>query len=427
MLLHLSVLLAAALHAVAQAPDVPHGGGACATDWDCSLGGECSASGACVCDTWWTGPTCAQVNLQPADPAACGLVAPGYLSWGGHPLRDNAGTYHLLASFLCNHATLSEWTTKSSIAHATSPYPTGPFAIPEGLDAQMALPPWSHGAYVVQDPPSGEYLLWHLGNATVARDTWYPCYNSSDAAGGGAAPAAAAAGALQTEPGGRQVFVERSRSLAGPWTAYNNNTGAPVHFPPDSWTQLIDNPAPFIFENGTTLLYFKGKPCPAGWGALAPMCIGVARADTWQGPYTVLFSQPITHPEGEDPAVFKDPRGNMHMLTNVNTWHNRCAASIPCGGHAWSRDGLTWSNQSIGAFGPVVRWRNGTYFVGAYAERPQVLQAQDGTPLAFFTGFGMRNYSDSHNFAQLFCTPAALAAGECGPTQLPQSRALAGV
>ena len=126
----------------AQAPDVPHGGGSCATEWDCSLGGSCT-SNACVCDAWWTGSTCAQLNLQPADPEACGLVAPGYFSWGGHPLRDSDGTYHLLASFLCNHETLSTWKTKSSIAHATSRSPTGPFVIPEGLDQQLALPPWS--------------------------------------------------------------------------------------------------------------------------------------------------------------------------------------------------------------------------------------------------------------------------------------------
>jgi hypothetical protein len=91
---------------------------------------------------------------------------------------------------------------------------------------------------------------------------------------------------------------------------------------------------------------------------------------------------------------------------------------FPPRGHAWSYDGLRFSNQSVGAFGPVVRWTNGSYFQGAYAERPQVLQDADGTPIAFYTGFGMRSYADSHNFAQLFCTQGAQG---CGPTQLPKS------
>ncbi len=93
--------------------------------------------------------------------------------------------------------------------------------------------------------------------------------------------------------------------------------GVYVSFPAGSWTNGIDNPAPFIFENGTTLLFFRSETCPKNWGALAPACIGVARADTWQGPYESLFVDPITHPEGEDPAVFRDPRGNFHMLTCV--------------------------------------------------------------------------------------------------------------
>ena len=189
---------------------------------------------------------------------------------------------------------------------------------------------------MVQDPPTGEYLLWHLGNASVDRSTWAPCYNSSEGGGAAAAAAAPAAAALPAAwaaagPGGRQAFVERAPSLEGPWTPFNDNTGVVVNFPADSWTTLVDNPAPYIFENGTTLLFFKGKPCPPGWGNLAPMCLGVARADTWQGPYTALFSQPITHPEGEDPAVFRDPRGRFHLLSNVNTWHARCAAGVPCG------------------------------------------------------------------------------------------------
>ena len=53
----------------AQTPGVPHGGGACTTDFDCSLGGICNAStSACMCDPWFTGKTCALLNLQaPAD------------------------------------------------------------------------------------------------------------------------------------------------------------------------------------------------------------------------------------------------------------------------------------------------------------------------------------------------------------------------
>ena len=95
----------AAMHVAAQAPGVPHGGGACATADDCSLGGVCAQS-ACRCDPWWTGSTCALLNLAPAKNDSLGLQVPGYHSWGGHALPDSAGTYHGFFSFMCNHSTL---------------------------------------------------------------------------------------------------------------------------------------------------------------------------------------------------------------------------------------------------------------------------------------------------------------------------------
>lgn len=44
-------ILALATIAAAQFPGVPHGGGNCTQDWDCSLGGVCQ-SNVCVCDAW---------------------------------------------------------------------------------------------------------------------------------------------------------------------------------------------------------------------------------------------------------------------------------------------------------------------------------------------------------------------------------------
>lgn len=75
-----------------------------------------------------------------------------------------------------------------------------------------------------------------------------------------------------------------------------------------------------------------------------------------------VAGDPITHPENEDPAIFTDPRGNFHLLTNVNTGHRRCKGGEACGGHAWSRDGITWSDTFIGAFGPNGYMEDGSIF-----------------------------------------------------------------
>lgn len=86
---------------IAQLPNVPHGGGNCSTDYDCSLGGVCE-SNVCACDIWFTGPTCALLNLQPpvdSNKGTCGPSFDSYYSWGGRSIFV-AGKYHLYASFM---------------------------------------------------------------------------------------------------------------------------------------------------------------------------------------------------------------------------------------------------------------------------------------------------------------------------------------
>jgi len=172
--------------------------------------------------------------------------------------------------------------------------------------------------------------------------------------------------------------------------------------------------APFYFENGTALLAFGGQSCPDGWGANSGGCVWLSTSSTWEGPYKQLSAAPMTHPENEDPSIFRDPRGNFHMLTNVNTGHARCDAGIACGGHAWSRDGLNWSDTFIGAFGPNSLLTNGSIAQLGFAERPQVAQVAPGTPpLALYLGAGYTHRA--YTFAQPFCSDDLLKRGDgCG-------------
>ena len=175
---------------------------------------------------------------------------------------------------------------------------------------------------------------------------------------------------------------------------------------------------------GEWKLFFTAAPCPPDSGALTTNCIASATSTNgWRGPYSMRGAKrPLTYPESEDPSVFVDPRGNWHMLTNVNTCHRRCAQGVECGGHAWSADaGETWSNLTVGAFGPFITLANGSTSANAYVERPLVTLDDDGTPLALYLGMGRSSYLDSCLWPQLFCTAAALKAGvKCGPTLTPK-------
>ena len=76
---------AAALAATAGSGALPpHGGGGCADEWGCALGGTCTAS-KCACDPWFTGGNCALLNLQPAKPGN-GFDLGSWQNLGGHLL-----------------------------------------------------------------------------------------------------------------------------------------------------------------------------------------------------------------------------------------------------------------------------------------------------------------------------------------------------
>ena len=104
----MAALVAALATASISAPffAVPHGGGACTTAWDCSLGGVCNASRVCECDPWFTGHNCTLLNLAPAKPVN-GLDIDGWSTWGGHPvLSEDDGLWHGFFSLMAAECTL---------------------------------------------------------------------------------------------------------------------------------------------------------------------------------------------------------------------------------------------------------------------------------------------------------------------------------
>jgi hypothetical protein len=65
-------------------------------------------------------------------------------------------------------------------------------------------------------------------------------------------------------------------------------------------------------------------------------------------------------------VVCRHTRRSAGSLIHPCLWMNGGLQGVPCGGHSWSVDGKTWSNQTLGAFGPVVTLANGTVITNAY-------------------------------------------------------------
>jgi hypothetical protein len=267
---------------------------------------------------------------------------------------------------------------------------------------------------------SEAWQIWHIGDGVVNSSQWSPCFNKSDV---GAVELAAPKSAVlrnntPLRPG-QKVYIANAANPSGPWTrAFQNEALNILYDKSGAWPQSATNPSPLMLQNGSIRLYFT-SPDSKNLCGLTENCIGVAQSDSgWEGPF-IPYAHHLTNLESEDAHVFIDPRGNFHMLTNINTCHLRCPKGVECGGHSWSRDGLNFSDLTVGAFGPYITLANGTGWANAYAERPLTVQNEDGSPLALYVGLGRTEYHDSCNWGMLFCTKELAEAGQCGPSVRP--------
>ena len=206
-------------------PPPPYGGGACADSWDCSLAGEC-VSGKCVCDPQYTGSLCAVLRLRRAR-LGNGMQANGTHTWGGHALKEpSSGKYVGFFSYMAGRCDMRQWATNSMIVRAVSDEPDGPFS-------QQLAPvtaPWTHNAMISRHP-NGSYFLFHIG--TGGKFSIQPCSNESDPF--------FPFPAEHPQPANATTHI--AESLLGPWR------------PAAPGIPALNNPAPFFFPNGTTLLF----------------------------------------------------------------------------------------------------------------------------------------------------------------------------
>lgn len=244
----LAILLQAAMHGRGTAPAlilaclVPFVS-ACTTAMDCSLGGEC-VQGACQCDKTWTGPTCAALNLLPANRSE-GMHQPSYATWGGLPVEED-GQFHLFFADFTLHCGLGTWGTNSQVARAVSDHPAGPYK-----KVEVIAEPFHHNPTVAK-APDGTLLMvsigngsagaaWPNGSAIAAPDKQRNCT--------GAAPTGEVASGQQQSDSvglddslgdpdlGGVITTRYSKSVKGPWARLPGVAVAPGL--PGSWDDFI--------------------------------------------------------------------------------------------------------------------------------------------------------------------------------------------
>ena len=305
----------------------------CKTNLDCSLSGECLPDGSCKCDPWAQGVDCSYLNFAPVDKSRLGYLHPHYSSWGGTILQSSDGVYHMLVSeILCQKAGkiercgLNNWETRSQIGWATAQNIEGPFE-----RVRTVLEPEHHNPSLHKCPLTGH---WHL-------------YTISGATG----------------PIERTVSTDEGRSWTNPLVVSPRQ-----------------NPGPLLKEDGSTMLFYRHdnmehltQPTCSTEGISFQNC----PIDGSCNPPTDI---PVIDHTGEDPSIFTDHRGNYHMLFNALPY--KCVPKFNQGGHAWSEDGVRWSEPRIGAFNTTIRFSDGTDIKCERRERPQMVVDDRGRPVA---------------------------------------------
>lgn len=320
------------------APPAPPAPFSCKDDFDCSLAGSCVKS-QCVCDAWASGADCSYLNFAPVDRASgLGYIDPKHSSWGGNAVLGSDGQWHLyMAEIACDskdsgtRCGLGGWGSHSQVAHAVSKAPEGPYVRKELTFGQE-----HHNPTLIVSPVDKSWNIYSI------RATSGP------------------------------IVMSRSTDEGKTWTSST----------PGTQVSTEQNPGPVLFKNGSMTMFYRSHA-----NLPKPTCSGESIGVQYCSNSTSVCSggrNPIFKHTAEDPSVFIDKRGNWHML--VNALPGGCNPKTHQGGHAWSRDGITWSEPRVGAYNTTVLFTDGTSMTCTRRERPQMVLDADGIPLVMFAG-----------------------------------------
>lgn len=232
---------------------------------------------------------------------------------------------------------LGTWSTLSQVAEAVSSSPEGPYE-----RRRLILGAMHHNPTVKIDPVDGSWNLFSISH------------------------------------GSGPIVLNISTDQGLTWS------GEQLIFP----VMKSQNPGPHFFPNGTLRMYHRHHSDMVGPTCSTEAVGGVDCANKTfcsAAPDDALFSLAFNH-AAEDPSVFVDHRGNFHMLVNALPGNCKPKPKIHQGGHAWSRDGIVWSDVRVGAFNTTVAFTDGDFMTCIRRERPQMVLDQDGMPLAMTSG-----------------------------------------
>ncbi|KAL7954142.1 hypothetical protein V8C34DRAFT_320206 [Trichoderma compactum] len=335
--------------------------------------------GVCQCDPAWTGTDCGVLDIRPAKRnSGYNLTPEGTSSCCSKIIQDptESDLYHLFASEFTHGCGLDYWAPYSRIIRAESRTgPAGPYKF-----AAEVVGTFAHNPTVVYSHADKEWLLYYIGCPTNVTDT---CQSKSFTCGPG--------NDVNGESG---VSFLSSKDLRN-WSfkgqvMQGDNTS--------DWDADLTNPTAFPLYSsscGRAESTADGGHCPGHTAMLLVYQSG------YEGPYKKIESQPIFDDANEDPFVWRDKRGNFHMLLHSLEPAGGFGWGPQVGRHAYARNYTgpwTFGNRTL-AFSTYVQYDDGFVTQFNRRERPELYFSNDGqmTPLLLSTGVQEQNSGQSYS------------------------------
>jgi alpha-L-fucosidase len=317
-----------------------------------------------------------------------------YWVWCGSVIKGDDGKYHMFASRWPQSLSFGpHWLTNSEVVHAVSDTPEGPFSF-----SDVALPPRGEEFWdgkMTHNPAirkyGDTYLLYYTGTTYhgAMPDANHPVTNESPL--------------KQEAHRNERIGLAVSKSPYGPWKRYDRPI---LDVVPNSWEQyLVANPAPFVFEDGRVMLYYKGVE------QLGKHAVSVAFADHWSGPYERLSDKPLNMGIGaEDPTIwYEDGMFQALMLDHGRKFSDKGIY------YAYSKDGLQWTiDNNPAAITNEIQLNDGTIARRSATERPWVLVEDGKATHVYFATKNAKGDGPAHSWNM--CIPLKAQAECTDPT-----------
>ncbi|MFV0466158.1 MAG: glycoside hydrolase family protein [Lachnospiraceae bacterium] len=286
----------------------------------------------------------------------------GWFIWGGSVCKEE-DTYYLIVSAWEKKYGFTGWVCHSTVLLAAAEKPEGPFRFIREME-ELKQQNWSNE--VLHNPTihriGQTYYLFYVGtNGVTGKQNFdqnhlHEKYRYN-----------------------QKIGVASGTTLLEKLIPYEHN---PILEPSnESWDNTyVTNPSVLVKNNEIILVYKSliKEELPE-----IVMKLGVAKSNSPLGPYQRIFDRPVIDENIEDPYLWEQ-NGTYYMLVKDMTG---TLAGQPNETVLYqSKDGISWDQNCIRAFGTDICWEDGTRNY-SNVERPQ-LYIEHGVPKCLYNAVG---------------------------------------